>query len=95
MGFRSEERPQDAMNTQDLTQSVTLPVVLTEQELCELLKVEHDSEQVAYWVQRRGLPCVVFRHDGRVNRRFPTQCVLKWLTDEATRRSRSEDGDPG
>ena len=79
------------MNTQDLTQSVTLPVVLTEQELCELLKVEHDPEQVAYWVQRRGLPCVTFRHDGRVSRRFPTQSVLAWLTREADRRPYNAD----
>ena len=60
-----------------------LPPVLTEEELCRLLRVEHDPDQVAYWVNRRGLPSIAFRSDGRTHRRFPTASVLAWLRSEA------------
>ena len=60
-----------------------LPHVLTEEQLCELLQVRHDPDQVSYWVQRRGLPSIAFRSDGRTHRRFPTASVLAWLRSEA------------
>ncbi len=32
---------------------------------------------------RRGLPSIAFRNDGRTHRRFPTASVLAWLRSEA------------
>ena len=60
----------------DSLRSADLPYVLTEEQLCELLQVRHDPDQVAYWVNRRGLPSIAFRSDGRTHRRFPTASVL-------------------
>ena len=61
--------------------------VLTEQELCKLLQVPHDGEQVAHWCQRRGLPHVMFRNDGRAQRRFLRDQVMDWLHAESVKRS--------
>lgn len=44
--------------------------VLTETDLFELLRLEFDADHLATLVQRRNLPAITFRRDGRVIRRF-------------------------
>lgn len=61
--------------------------VLTETDLFELLRLEFDADALAYLVQRRGLPSIVFRRDGRVVRRFLREDILNWLRAESGKRN--------
>ena len=81
-------REDSELTGSDAAPTAGLPPVLTEEELCCLLRIEHDPDQVSHWVNRRGLPSIAFRSDGRTHRRFPTASVLAWLRSEA-----EKDGD--
>lgn len=69
--------------------------VLAESDLFELLRLDFDADHLAYLIQRRGLPNIVFRRDGRVIRRFLRDDILNWLRAESGKRNGRSDGANG
>ena len=72
------------------------PTLTGEQLFTDILQLEHDLEQEAHLVQRRGLRCVSFRRDGRLIRRFLPSDVAEWLAAESSKRNgKAADGGEG
>ena len=71
------------------------PTLSGEELFADILKLEYDPEQEAHLVQRRGLPCVSFRRDGRLVRRFLPGDVAAWLAAESAKKSGRADAAGG
>ena len=61
--------------------------VLTESGLFELLQLDEDAEHLVHLIQRRNLPAITFKRDGRTVRRFLREDVLNWLQSESGKRN--------
>ena len=61
--------------------------ILTESGLFELLQLEEDAEHLTHLIQRRNLPAITFKRDGRVTRRFLREDVLDWLRAESGKKN--------
>lgn len=75
-----------------------LPTLSGEQLFADILQLEHDPEQEAHLVQRRGLKCVSFRRDGRLIRRYLPSDIAEWLAAESAKKNGKVgpgDGDRG
>lgn len=71
------------------------PTLSGEELFADILKLEYDPEHEASLVQRRGLPCVSFRRDGRLIRRFLPSDIAAWLASESAKKNGRGDGGEG
>ena len=68
------------------------PTLTGEELFVDILKLDHNAEQEAHLVQRRGLKCVSFRRDGRLIRRFLPSDVAEWLRAESGKKTNDRAG---